>query len=165
MNIKFVSVGILIIAGLFFGNEYYWKKQFEQRAREDYQSFVSISKINDTIERVGLPIKLDALNHYPHILVYTNITQALPRSVTQERLRTEFKKISHGLSCGYFEYIHQKEAEDKYKDITQGIVTVVEKDQVAITTIYKNYLGEVLYENKQVLAQCPEFITLKQSID
>lgn len=165
MNIKFVSVGILIIAGLFLGNEYYWKKQFEQQARDNYQSFVSITKLNETIQQAGWPIKLDALNHYPHILVYTNLTQAIPGSIDQERLRSEFKKMSHGLSCGYFEYVRQKEAESKYKDITKGIVTVVEKDQVVMTTIYKSYLGEVLYENKQVLAQCPEFLMLKQSID
>ncbi|WP_277606342.1 hypothetical protein [Acinetobacter sp. NIPH 2699] len=35
---------------------------------------------------------------------------------------------------------------------------------VVMTYIVKNRLGSVLMEHKQVLSQCPEFLSLKQSL-
>ena len=38
MNIKFVVGGVVVIGALFLGTEIYWKKQFEQKARDDFKS-------------------------------------------------------------------------------------------------------------------------------
>lgn len=165
MNIKFVSGGVLIIAGLFFGTEYYWKKQFEQQARGDFQSFVSITKLNEAFNRAGLPLNIEALNQYPNILVYTNFTQDLPTSVDQSKLREGMVKASHQISCGYFEYLKQKEAGEKYHDVAKAVISVVEKDNITMQTFFKSRFGDVLYENKQVLSQCSEFVSLKLSVD
>ncbi|WP_291374232.1 hypothetical protein [Acinetobacter sp. UBA6720] len=164
MNIKFVAVGLVIIGVLFGGTELYWKKQFEQQARDHFKNISFVQSVNEAMARTNLPLQVDALNQYPHTLVYVNLTQNLPASVDQADLMTQMEKLHHQMSCGYFDYLQQKEAEDKHKDFGKAVVTVVEEDQLAISYILKNKQGKVWYEQKQILSQCPEFIELKQSI-
>ncbi len=121
--------------------------------------------MNDAMAQANLPMKIDALNHYPHVLVYVDFTQDLPNTVNQTEMQAEMRSASHQMSCGYFDYVREKEATEEYKDVGQGIVTVVEEDQLAMTHIFKSRLGEVVYEQKQILSQCPEFIELKKSIE
>ncbi|HBO71210.1 MAG TPA: hypothetical protein DD639_02255, partial [Acinetobacter sp.] len=64
--------------------------------------------------------------------------------------------------CSYFSEVSDQD--DKYKDRAKAIVNVIEEDNITMTYIAKNRLGDILLEHKQVLSQCPEFINLKQSI-
>ena len=165
MNIKFVVGGVVVIGALFLGTEIYWKKQFEQKARDDFKSLSFLKPMNDVMAKANLPLKVDALNHYPHVLVYADFTQDLPNTVNKTAMQAEMRSASHQMSCGYFDYVREKEATEKYKDVGQGIVTVVEEDQLAMTHIFKSRLGEVMHEQKQILSQCPEFIELKKSVE
>lgn len=164
MNIKFVSIGLVIIGALFAGTEIYWSKQFEQQARDNFNDLSFVQLTNETMKRAGFPIKVDALNHYPNILVYINLTQKLADNVSKDDLRKEIQHVHKQMTCGYFDYVRSKEQDDKYKDIGKGVVSVVTKDQPAMTYFFKTYDGQVIYEKKQVLSECSEFLELKQSI-
>ena len=74
------------------------------------------------------------------------------------------QNVHKQMTCGYFDYVRSKEQDDKYKDIGKGVVSVVTKDQPAMTYFFKTYDGQVIYEKKQVLSECSEFLELKQSI-
>ena len=164
MNIKFVATGLIIIGALFWGTEIYWAKQFEQQARDHFKSMAFIQQMNEAMSRAGYPIKVDALNQYPHVLVYVTLTEPMTENVNRDDLRGEMEKAHHQMTCGYFDYIQEKEASDKYKDIGKGVVKVIEEDQPATTYFFKTYDGNVLYEKKQILSECSEFFKLKQSI-
>ena len=92
MNIKFVVGGVVVIGALFLGTEIYWKKQFEQKARDDFKSLSFLKPMNDAMAKANLPLKVDALNHYPHVLVYADFTQDLPNTVN----KTDNRWIFHG---------------------------------------------------------------------
>ena len=161
MNIKFVFWGLVIIGGLLFGNELYWKKQFEDQARDYFKSM----KLPDSEALRALPVKGEILNQYPNIHLYMNYTQTLPSSVNIESAKhSVFEPVSNQMFCGFFEFMQREEADRKDKYRAEGVVTVVEEDNVTMTMNIKDKLGQTLFEKTQKLSECPEFIALKNTV-
>ncbi len=164
MNVKFVVGGLAVIGTLFLGNELYWGHKFEQQAREDFKK---IGITPDMQAAMGsMPLKVDVLNQYPNIHYYMNFTRDIPESDIDfnNSKYYVFKQTSNALSCGYFNHIMSMESDSKYKDKSKAVIKVVEQDKVTISHTIKDRRGEVLYEQKQVLSECPNFATLKQSV-
>ena len=109
----------------------------------------------------GLPIKADILNQYPNIFFYMTLTQDIPRE-SEALVTTTLSANSQKFACGFFAKIQNQG--EKNKDKTKAIVNVIEEDKVTMTYIAKTRMGQVLLEYKQVLSQCPEFNSLKQSV-
>ncbi|MCH7315162.1 hypothetical protein [Acinetobacter sp. ANC 3882] len=159
MNFKFVVGGVAIIAALYFGTEKYWQYEFEEQERNSLKN-LAITPEMQTASK-GLPIKSDILNQYPNIFFYMNFTQDLPQEA-EAFIKPKLLENSQKLACGYFSQLPQQD--NKYKDKAKAVVSVIEQDNVVMTYIVKNRLGNVLMEHKQVLSQCPEFQVLKLSI-
>ena len=160
MNIKFVVGGLAVIGALYFGSDIYWQHQFEEQTRDRLKNFTMSQEMQDAMR--GLPIKADILNQYPNIFFYMTLTQDIPRE-TEALVKTTMSANSQKLACGYFTKIQSQD--EKNNDKTKAIVNVLEEDKVSMTYIAKTRMGHVLLEYKQVLSECPEFNTLKQSID
>ncbi|USA47333.1 hypothetical protein NDN11_04200 [Acinetobacter sp. C26M] len=159
MNIKFITIGILIIGALYFGTEKYWQHEFEEQQRNELKNLVFDEKMQEEIKE--LPIKGDILNQYPNIFLYMSFTIDLPRDI-ETQIKSKLAENSQKLVCSYFSEVSDQD--DKYKDRVKAIINVVEQDNITMTYIAKNRLGNTLLEYNQVLSQCPEFISLKQSI-
>lgn len=159
MNIKFITIGLVIIGALYFGTEKYWQHEFEEQQRNELKSLTFDEKMQEEIR--GLPIKGDILNQYPNIFLYMSFTADLPKNI-ETQIKSKLAENSQKLICRYFSEVSDQD--DKYKDHAKAIVNVIEEDNITMTYIAKNRLGDILLEHKQVLSQCPEFINLKQSI-
>ena len=159
MNIKFITIGLLIIGALYYGTEKYWQHEFEEQERNELKRLVFDEKMQEEIK--DLPIKGDILNQYPNIFLYMSFTADLPKNI-EVQIKSKLAENSQKLICSYFAEVSDQD--DKYKDRAKAIVNVIEEDNITMTYIAKTRLGDVLLEHKQVLAQCPEFINLKQSI-
>lgn len=159
MNIKFVVIGVAVIAALYFGTEKYWQHEFEEQERNILKNLAFTPEMLNASK--GLPIKGDILNQYPNIFFYMSFTQDFPQG-TEATIKPKLLENSQKLACGPFSKLYQQD--NKYNDKAKAIISVIEKDNVAMTYIVKNRLGSVLMEHKQVLSQCPEFQLLKTSI-
>jgi hypothetical protein len=79
MNIKFITIGLVIIGALYFGTEKYWQHEFEEQQRNELKSLTFDEKMQEEIR--GLPIKGDILNQYPNIFLYMSFTADLPKNI------------------------------------------------------------------------------------
>ena len=159
MNIKFVVGGLAVIGALYFGSDIYWQHQFKEETRTNLKNFSMSQEMQDATR--GLPIKADILNQYPNIFFYMTLTQDIPRE-TEALVKSTLSANSQKFACGFFAKIQNQG--EKNKDKTKAIVNVIEEDKVTMTYIAKTRMGQVLLEYKQVLSQCPEFNSLKQSV-
>jgi len=47
-------------------------------------------------------------------------------------------------------------------DLVKAYITVLEEDQVSSSYTIQNKFGKAVFEHKQILADCPNFMTLSQ---
>ncbi|HCL58715.1 MAG TPA: hypothetical protein DHW80_02770 [Acinetobacter sp.] len=152
MNIKFVVVGLLVIAGLFFGTEKYWEHEFQQQARDNLKQVHMDAQTKQRLENSGLPISGDILNQYPNIITYMKLT-----TLADDQLSTEIQKHVQQLGCMQVDQLQGQEP-----DLVKAYIVVLEEDQVASTYTIQNKFGKPVFEYKQVLSECPNFTKLRQ---
>lgn len=157
MNIKFVVIGLVIIGALFYGTEKYWQHEFEEIARNGLKNLTYTQDMQEAMK--GLPIKADILNQYPNLFFYVDFTQDIPAQ-SEAMIKSKLLENSQKIACQLFSRLPAQDNKDKAK----AAVNVIEEDNVTMTYIVRARFGKVLMEHKQVLTQCPEFQTLKQSI-
>ena len=152
MNIKFVVVGLLVIAGLFFGTEKYWEHKFQQQARDNLKQVHMDAQTQQRLENSGLPISGDILNQYPNIITYMKLT-----TFADNQLPAEIQ--SHVRQLGFMQ-VDQLQGQEP--DLLKSYITVLEEDQVSSSYTIQNKFGKAVFEHKQILADCPNFMTLSQ---
>ena len=47
MNIKFITIGLVIIGALYFGTEKYWQHEFEEQQRNELKSLTFDEKMQE----------------------------------------------------------------------------------------------------------------------
>jgi len=152
MNIKFVVGGLLVIAGLFFGTEKYWEHTFQQQARDNLKQLHMDAQTKQRLENSGLPISGDILNQYPNIITYMKLT-----TLADDQLPTQIQTHVQQLGCMQVDLLKGQEP-----DLVNAYAVVLEEDQVAYTYTIQNKFGKALFEHKQILADCPNFMALRQ---
>jgi len=96
MNIKFITIGLVIIGALYFGTEKYWQHEFEEQQRNELKSLTFDEKMQEEIR--GLPIKGDILNQYPNIFLYMSFTADLPKNI-ETQIKSKLAENSQKLIC------------------------------------------------------------------
>lgn len=152
MNIKFVVGGLLVIAGLFFGTEKYWEHEFQEQARTYLKQVHMDEKTKQRLESSGLPISGDILNQYPNIITYLKLT-----TLADDQLSPEIKAHVQQIGCMQVEQLQGQEP-----DLVKAYLAVFEEDQVSSTYTIQNKFGKPIFEHKQILTDCPNFMTLRQ---
>ena len=152
MNIKFVVVGLLVIAGLFFGTEKYWEHTFQQQARDNLKQLHMDAQTKQRLENSGLPISGDVLNQYPNIITYMKLT-----TLADDQLPTQIQNHVQQLSCMQVDQLQSLES-----DLVKAYLAVFEEDRVSSTYTIQNKFGKAVFEHKQILADCPNFMKLRQ---
>ncbi len=99
MNIKFITIGLVIIGALYFGTEKYWQHEFEEQQRNELKSLTFDEKMQEEIR--GLPIKGDILNQYPNIFLYMSFTADFPKNI-ETQIKSKLAENSQKLICRYF---------------------------------------------------------------
>ena len=150
MNIKFVLIGLLIIAGLFFFSEKYFQHQMEEKFRQEAKQ-LKYDDVKAGIAQSGLPIEGDLINQYPNLIVYVRLT-TYEKSTIPEAMKELMKKVP----CMQLEQLKNGDP-----DQTGAIIRVLDKDKISWTYIMKNKYHKELYQYKQVVAECPDFAQLK----
>jgi hypothetical protein len=152
MNIKFVVIGLLVIAGLFFGTEKYWEHKFQQQARDNLKQVHMDAQTQQRLENSGLPISGDILNQYPNIITYMKLT-----TLADNQLPAEIQNHVRQLGCMQVDQLQGQEP-----DLVKAYIKVLEEDQVSSSYTIQNKFGKAVFEHKQILADCPNFMTLRQ---
>ncbi|MEG2693298.1 MAG: hypothetical protein RR966_01990 [Acinetobacter sp.] len=147
MNLKFVIVGLLIIAGLFWGTEKYWQHEFQQQARQTLKNIRMDDALRQQISNTGLPIEGDILNQYPNIITYLYLTEFNGKQVPDS-----IKNNVNLLGCSILEKLKGQEP-----DLIDAYLTVYKEDKVTSTYIIQNKFKKEIYQTKQMLAECPNF--------
>ena len=141
MNIKFITIGLIIIGALYFGTEKYWQHEFEEQQRNELKSLTFDEKMQEEIR--GLPIKGDILNQYPNIFLYMSFTADLPKNI-ETQLKSKLAENNQKLICSYFSEVFDQD--DKYKDRAKAIVNVIE-DNIENAEKSGNKLTQTLDES------------------
>ena len=152
MNIKFVVVGLLVIAGLFFGTEKYWEHTFQQQARDNLKQLHMDAQTKQRLENSGLPISGDVLNQYPNIITYMKLT-----TLADDQLPIQIQNHVQQLSCMQVDQLQSLES-----DLVKAYLAVFEEDRVSSTYTIQNKFGKAVFEHKQILGDCPNFMKLRQ---
>lgn len=152
MNIKFIFVGLVIIGGLIFFNDYHFKKQIKEQFREAGKHLNSDSG-QATASMGGYHVDVKLLNQYPNFIV--NLTLS-PFSAIQ--LPEELKERVYYMACNP-DNITSKTNGDA--DLIQAKIQVIAEDAIKWTYIVHNEKGEKVYEHTQITKDCPEFKNLE----
>ena len=82
MNIKFVVVGLLVIAGLFFGTEKYWEHKFQQQARDNLKQ---VHMDAQTQQRLGCGLLAEGIMNHLTVQETVKVTQRFPDQNENEK--------------------------------------------------------------------------------
>ena len=150
MNIKFVVIGVLVIAGLFWGTEKYWENQLQDQVRTALKSVQADQVFKQKIQSTGFPVDGDILNQYPNIITYIKLTE-----FTGTQAPAEIQSYVAQLGCTHVDRLKSEEV-----DKAKAYLAVYVDDQVVSTYTIQNKYGKELYQHKQVLADCPNFASV-----
>lgn len=162
MNIKFVIIGLVIIAALWFGNEHYSAKKFQEQVRNGLKNIKIDAQMENEMKRSGLPLKMDILNHYPKITHYYDIDVLLPSEQAQQ-IRTQMQQEINEQPCRYINNHPNLTNDTKYHDYYNAYKTVLEEDNVSMTIIVRDKNKQKIAEATQELAKCSVFLTPPKS--
>ena len=149
MNVKLVGGGIVFIIAAFVGQDMYFDAKDEEKFRQQSRSF----KIDDKLrsEMKGLPLKVDLLNQYPNMFFYFTFTE--PLEIKVENFESELQKIG----CQTIQ--HLVSSDDTH--YTKAAINVIQKDNITLTYVVKNYQYREIFKNRVELSSCSEFKTLQ----
>ncbi|WP_205671797.1 hypothetical protein [Acinetobacter sp. WCHAc010052] len=147
MNIKFVVVGLLIIAGLFWGNERYWEHTFKEQARSGLKSIKMTDAMRAQISASGYRIEGDILNQYPMIVTFMHL-----KDYEKESLPAEMKEQMSTIGCEMVERLKGEEA-----DFIKAHLSVFKEDRVTVSYIVQNSAKKEIHKVSQVLADCENY--------
>lgn len=162
MNIKFVIIGLAIIAGLWFGTEYYSAKKFQENVRNELKNIKIDAEMEKQMKRSGLPIKMDILNHYPKITQYYDIDFLLPSEQAQQ-IRTQMQQEANEQPCRYINNHPNLKNDTKPHDYYHAYKKVLTEDNVSLTIIVRDKNKQKIAEATQELAKCSVFLTPPKS--
>lgn len=153
MNIKFVFVGLLVIAGLFWGTEKYWQHEFQQQARDTLKSIRMDDTMRQQISNTGLPIEGDILNQYPNIITYMYL-----KEFNEKQIPDSIKSNVNQLGCSILDKLKGQEP-----DLVDAYLTVYKEDKVTSTFIIQNKFRQEVYQTRQLLSDCPNFNVMAEA--
>lgn len=157
MNIKFVVIGLLIIAGLWFGNEKYMEKKFQDNVRQELKSIKIDVEMEKLMKNLKLPLEIDILNHYPKITIYYDLGLSIPAE-HKSALAAAMKKELVQQPC-YFMTSHPKLKNDtQSNDYYHAFKKVLSEDQVTMTIIVRDKMKQNIADETQELSKCSVFL-------
>lgn len=143
---------LLLITGatVLYGYPAYQLHQAEKRERIMYKQIPS-NVVAHRFDRIGKQMaRADFLNQYPNFMLYIMFPQyegkTLPNGVMEKLLE----------DCDALNRL--KSAEPIRR---QATLNVTEQDHITFKYQVKNKFGDVLLEHQQVIAECPNFIEIK----
>lgn len=162
MNIKFVIIGLLIIAGLWFGNEKYMEKKFQDNVRQELKSIKIDANMEKLMKNSKLPLKIDILNHYPKITYYYDIDLQLPPEHAQT-IRTEMQKQISQQACMLMNSHPKLKNDTESNDYYHAFKKVLTEDQVTMTIIVRDKMKQNVANQTQELSKCSVFLNPPKS--
>lgn len=147
-----VLIGILILAGLYFGNEIYWQNKFEDQYRQSIKSLQLRPEDKKAFE--SMPFDMQIHNQYPEII---NITKIADDFDTANFDVTMAEMTAHQQSCDVLK--DPKLRSDS--DYRKAALSVIDKDSIVVTHILKHGTEE-LFKISRSLKECGLFNELKK---
>lgn len=160
MNIKFVIIGLMTIAGLWLGTEYYSAKKFQESVYNELKNIKIDAKMENQIKHSGLPITIDILNHYPKITFYYDIDLS---SEEAQQVRTQMQQEINEQPCRQINNHPKLNNDTKYHDYYHAFKKVLTEDNVNMTIIVRDKNKQKIVETTQELSKCSIFLTEPKS--
>lgn len=156
MKKPLIILTIIIVAIIaFLSVRHHQKSVLQQKFKDQFQSIPQEMKaeLNDMQNDY---VKLDILVNYPQANFYLDFKmikdKGLPKQL-QEALQER-----KGWMCPSFFNALSKDLESVSRFEKQVFLDALKEDQVNVTFKFRNAFGEILYQDHQILAECPEYL-------
>ena len=140
----------MIGATVLYGYPAYQLHQAEKRERLSYKHIPS-NVVAHRFDRIGgLTARGELLNQYPHFMIYIMFLEYVgkePPKGTMEKLFEDCESLNTLKNAAPLR--------------RQAALNITEQDHITFKYQVKNKFGDVLLEHQQVMAECPNFIELK----
>ena len=156
MNKPLVIIIIAIVAiAAFFGVRSHQKSAFQKKFKEEFQSIPQdMSAELKAMQNEFL--KLDILTAYPEAIFYLDFKilkdRTLPPSVLKDM---EGRK---GWMCPAFYEAMSADFKNANGFERSVFLEQIKEDQVVVEFKFRNAFSETVYSERQILAECPEYL-------
>lgn len=146
---------IIIAITAFLTVRNHQKTVLQQKFKDQFQSFPQEMK-TELKDMQNDYVKLDILTNYPQANFYLDFKLIKDKFLPKQLQETLLER--KGWMCPSFFHAFNKDFKQMSDFEKQVFLDALKDDKVNIQFKFRNAFGETLYEDNQVLAECPEYL-------